>query len=180
MNRNLSTATLALTLGLSLCSCQSKHAASSRPLSVSPGQLVATETPDAAPPTTAVGAAGSACSLVTVAEASTATGQPMKLTGDAGAICAISGVADESTVVYIQVYPDAPSMALLKQGEAGSDHLEGLGDDAFWIPAAGTVFIQKGSRAFSVTLPSLQNLTGTPAAVKSRMVDLATAALARF
>jgi hypothetical protein len=42
------------------------------------------------------------------------------------------------------------------------------------------VFVQKGARAFSFTLPSLANLTDTPDAVKSRMVTLATAALARF
>jgi hypothetical protein len=63
---------------------------------------------------------------------------------------------------------------------AGSEHLDGLGDDAFWNATIGTVFVRKGTRAFSFSLPSFANLTDDPAAVKSKMVTLATAVAARF
>ena len=105
----------------------------------------------------------------------------MAVSGDAGIICTFSSVADPSFVVYVQIYNDKPSMALMMQLEAsGSEHLAGMGDDAFWNATVGTVFVQKGSRAFSVALPSLANLTGSPAAAKANMMTLAKAALARF
>ncbi len=134
-----------------------------------------------APPTAPVSvspaaASGSACGLVTVSEVTTATGKPMAPGNGAGNICVFSATADPSLVVYIQIYPDAPSMATPKLDESSSEHLRGLGDDAFWT-AAGTVFVQKGSRGFSISMPSL-SLTSrnVPPAIDA----LATAALARF
>ena len=66
------------------------------------------------------------------------------------------------------------------QVETGSDHLAGLGDDAFWNGTLGAVFVQRGARAFSLTFNSLANLTSHPAAIKTSMVDLATKVLTRF
>jgi hypothetical protein len=94
----------------------------------------------------------------------------------AGNICSFSATADPSLVVYIQIYPDAPSMATPKQAEPGSEHLRGLGDNAFWT-TAGTVFVQKSNRGFSITMPSLA-LTSRNA--PPAIVALATAALARL
>jgi hypothetical protein len=55
-----------------------------------------------------------------------------------------------------------------------------LADDAFWNKTLGAVYVRKGSRAFSFTLPSLANMTDNPDAIKSKMVTLATAAAGRF
>jgi hypothetical protein len=126
------------------------------------------------------GAAGSACGLVTVDEVVAAAGQPMAMSGDGGSICTFSAAADPSFVMYVQVYNDKPSMGMMMQVETGSDHLSGMGDDAFWNATLGTVFVERGSRGFSVALPSLANLSTTPAAEKANMVTLAQAALGRF
>jgi hypothetical protein len=121
-------------------------------------------------------ASGSACALVTVSEVTAATGKPMAAGNGAGNICVFSATADPSLVVYVQIYPDTPSMGTPKLNESGSEHLHGLGDDAFWT-AAGTVFVQKGSQGFSIAMPSLA-LTSRNA--PPAIVTLATAALARF
>jgi hypothetical protein len=121
-------------------------------------------------------AAGSACALVTADEVSKATGKAMAAGSGDNAICAFSATADPSVVVYVQIYPDTASMAAPKQVESGSEHLAGLGDDAFYA-VIGSVFVQKGSRGFSITIPSLALTTHkAPPAI----VALATAALARF
>ena len=134
-----------------------------------------------APGPSAVGApSGSACALVTVDEVGAATGQPMAVSGDAGTICTFSASADASLVLYVQIYNDTTSMGLMMQVEPGSDHLTGMGDDAFWNATLGTVFVRRGDRGFSLGLPSLANLSGSPDAIKSSMVKLATAALTRF
>ena len=81
----------------------------------------------------------------------------------------------------ITIYPDEASMAMMTNLETeGSDHLDGLGDDAFWNPTLGTVFVKKGTRGFSFSLPSFANLTANPAAVKDKMVALAHEALTNF
>jgi hypothetical protein len=123
---------------------------------------------------------GSACDLATVAEISAGAGKPMKLTGGADTICAYGAVDDPSFLMYVQVYNDKNSMATPLGIEDGSDHIDGLGDDAFFNKTAGIVFVRKGDRAFSFTLPSLANLTTDPAAIKANMVTLAKAAAARF
>jgi hypothetical protein len=134
--------------------------------------------PSSASPAAArsVAASGSACGLVTVSEVAAATGKPMAAGNGTGSICSYSATADPSLVVYVQIYPDTQSMAVPKQVEAGSAHLHGLGNDAFWN-TAGILFVQKGSRAFSISIPSLAltSRTAPPA-----IVALATAALARF
>jgi hypothetical protein len=141
----------------------------------------ATDTTSAAAPTGTSGAAnahpGSACALVTIDEVTAAAGKTMHMTGDGGNICAFSAVDDPSFLIYLQIYGDVSSMALLKEVEPGSEHLAGLGDDAFWNATTGTVFVQTGTRAFSVVSPSL---SGTPDAIKAKMLTLAKAALGRF
>jgi hypothetical protein len=135
---------------------------------------------DAAASGSSAADSGSACDLATVAEVSAGAGKPMQLTGGAGTICAYGAVDDPSYFMYVSVYDDQPSMASMTQIESGSDHLAGLGDDAFWNGTAGVVFVRKGNRGFSFALPSLANLTSDPSAIKSKMVTLATAAAARF
>jgi hypothetical protein len=125
---------------------------------------------------------GKACHLATVAQISTAAGKPMHSVGGAGdTICVFSAVDDASFAMDVSIYPDDASMVTMTTLETeSSDHLDGLGDDAFWNPTLGTVFVKKGTRAFSFSLPSFANLTADPAAVKSRFVTLAQQALSNF
>src|SRR5450755_4660324 len=125
---------------------------------------------------------GSACGLATVAEISAGAGKPMVLAGGAGTICTYHAVDDPSYFMYVQVYNDQASMATTKQVETGStsEHIDGLGDDAFFNRIVGVVMVRKGDRGFSFTLPSLANLTSNPDAIKANMVTLAKAAAARF
>ncbi len=121
-------------------------------------------------------ASGSACGLVTVSEVTTATGKPMAAGHGAGDFCTYSATGDPSLVVYIQVYANAETLAVARHVESSGQHVTGLGDDAFWT-VAGNLFVQKGTRGFTITLPSLA-LTGRTA--PPRIVTLATAALARL
>jgi hypothetical protein len=100
----------------------------------------------------------------------------MKSGAGAGTICTYSASADPSTVVYIQLYPDAQSMGPAKAIEPGSHHLPGLGDDAFWS-AAGTLFVQKGSRGFTISIPALALTNRT---VPTAMLTLAKTAADRL
>ena len=125
--------------------------------------------------------AAGACGLATAEEIGAATGKPMRIAGGGGDICVFSATSDPSFTVAATIYPDDASKALMKELEgAGADHLQGLGDTAFWSAVAGTVFVGKGTRGFSFSQPSLNNLTSTPDAVKAKFVKLATQAAARF
>lgn len=121
-------------------------------------------------------ASGSACGLVTVNEVTTATGKPMAAGHGADDFCTFSATGDPSLVVFIQVYANAETLAVARNEESGGQHVTGLGDDAFWT-VAGNLFVQKGTRGFTITLPSLalSRRTAPP-----KIVTLATAALARL
>lgn len=123
-----------------------------------------------------VAGGGKACGLLTVDEVAKATAMPMTVRGDADGICAYSATADPSQLVYVQIFPDTQSMVTPKGMETGSQHLTGLGDDAFFA-TAGIVFVQKGSRGFSITMPSL-TVAGLEA--PPQILTLAHAALTRF
>jgi len=183
MNRTVSGLAAAIALALSVSACGGGSAASSAgAVGAAPASKAAAPATSAAPSTgDAANSSGAACALVTADEVTAAVGKPMKLTGGADTICTFGEVADPSVFMYVQIYADKAAMATPKQLEsAAGEHIDGMGDDAFWQGTAGMIFVQKGSRAFSFTLPSLANLTSSPDAVKANMVTLATAALARF
>jgi hypothetical protein len=160
-----------------LAACSSSGGTTSAPNhSAQPAGVSHPSAAGAPAPGSSAAASGSACGLVTVSDVTAATGKPMAAGNGAGNICVYSATADPSLLVYVQIYPDTPSMGTPKLNETGSEHLHGLGDDAFWT-AAGTVFVQKGSRGFSISMPSLA-LTSRNA--PPAIVTLATAALARF
>jgi hypothetical protein len=120
----------------------------------------------------------SACDLLSEADVSTAMKQQMRISGGAGAaICTYSAAADPSIVLAVQSFADHPGM--YTQLEPSSEHIGGLGDDAFWNPTLDMVFVQKGDGAFAVTSPSFANLVGDPQGSKSAMVDLARIVLGR-
>lgn len=156
------------------CTASDSHTAASAPVGAATHKSSNPETTPALSPTLGVG--GSACGLVTTDEVAAATGKPMGAGAGAGTICSYSATGDPSTVVYIQLYTDKASMGAAKATEPGSEHLSGLGDDAFWT-AAGTISVQKGTRGITISTPSRALSSPTaPAAI----VTLADNAVGRL
>jgi hypothetical protein len=123
----------------------------------------------------------SACQLLSEADVTTAMKQPMKVAGGAGAaICEYAANADPSVILAVQTFASRADAALYTQLESSSDHVDGLGDDAFWNSTLDMVFVARGDRGFAVTSPSLGNLSGDPLASKAAMVDLASIVLGNF
>jgi hypothetical protein len=80
----------------------------------------------------------------------------------------------------VQTFASRAEAATDTQLESSSEHIDGLGDDAFWNSTLDMVFVLKGDRAFSVTSPSLANLAGDPQASNPAMVGLARIVLRTF
>jgi hypothetical protein len=165
--------------GLAACSSSGSSDTTSAPASSSqPTVASPASAPAAASAAGTPGAASgeSSCGLVTGAEVTAAMGKPMNAGTGGGGICVYSGTADPALFVYVQTYPDTQSMATPKENEASGEHLPGLGDDAFWTEA-GNVFVQKGTRGFLISIPSLAlSSKNAPPSI----VTLATQALGRF
>ena len=105
----------------------------------------------------------------------------MKVAGGAGSvICTYSAADDPSVVLAVQTFASRAEMATDTQIESSSEHIDGLGDDAFWNSTLDLVFVRKGDRAYAITSPSFANLVGDPQASKSAMVDLARKVLGKF
>jgi hypothetical protein len=148
------------------------------------GQVPPTSSADAGQastdaPSTESGTAA-ACHLLSDGDVTAAMRQPMKTSGDAGAICTYSATADPSVLLYVQTFATRADAATYAQLEPSSEHIDGLGDDAFWNSTLDMVFVLKGDRAFSVTSPSLANLAGDPQASNPVMVGLARIVLRTF
>ncbi|HEY3906383.1 MAG TPA: hypothetical protein VGM14_20905 [Streptosporangiaceae bacterium] len=118
--------------------------------------------------------------MITIPPAQSIWSRATLAVGAAVLICAslaaFSATGDPSLVVYVQLYANAETLAVARNEESGGQHVTGLGDDAFWT-VAGNLFVQKGKRGFTITLPSLA-LTSRTAPPK--IVTLAAAALARL
>ena len=157
---------------------------SSKPISAP--LTVATSVAGAPDPTSSVagstpGADDSACQLLSDADVIAAMKRPMKVVGGAGAfVCTWAAVSDPSVLLAVQTFATRSDAALYTQIEPSSEHVDGLGDDAFWNSTLDMVFVRKGERGFAVTSPSLVNLIGDPQASKTAMVHLATIVLAKF
>ena len=129
----------------------------------------------------ATGTDASACQLLSDAEVTTAMKQPMKSVGGAGSlICEYAAVADPSTLLAVATFATLADATLYTQLESSSEHVAGLGDDAFFNSTLDMVFVKKGDRGFSVTSPSLANLTGDPQASKAALLVLANIVLPKF
>ena len=102
---------------------------------------------------TAAGA-GSAC-LFTDAEMSTAAGRTITkpdgvdsaLMGQS--ICTYEG-ADLSNPVQVQIFYNQKAMQLYLSIETSAEHIDGLGDDAFWNSTLGSLFVRKGDHAMQI------------------------------
>ncbi|MEP7045233.1 MAG: hypothetical protein ABI949_01065 [Ilumatobacteraceae bacterium] len=122
-----------------------------------------------------------ACKLLSEDEVSAAMKQPMKIAGGAGsAVCEYAATADPSVLLAVQIFATRQDASVYSSPETSSEHIDGLGDDAFWNSALDMVFVRKGERSIAVTSPSLSNLTGDPQASKTAMVALAKLVMAKF
>jgi hypothetical protein len=127
------------------------------------------------------GTDASACQFVSESDVTTAMKQPMKVVGGAGgAICEYAAEADPSVLLAVQTFATKQDASLSTSIEASSDHIDGMGDDAFWNSTLDMVYVRKGERSFALTSPSLANLTGDPQASKAAMVALAKIVLDNF
>lgn len=159
------------------------------------GGTTKTSSPTIAPPTPvtdavgqtgsedgdASGTAASACQLLSESDVTTAMEQPMKVVGSAGdAICEYAATADPSVLLAVQTFATKQDASLYTSPEASSEHIDGMGDDAFWNSTLDMVFVSKGERSFALTSPSLANLSGDPQASQAAMVALAKIVLDKF
>ncbi len=153
------------------------HAAA-RPSSLSGS----TRTSSAADSGQTTGSGGTACTLVTAADVTTAMGEPMTQLGGTAADCIYAASADHSQQLMVHEFLDQTNMTnTIQQLESSSEHVDGLGDDAFWNGTIDTMLVRTGSRGFTITSTSLGAKTPTdPDAPKAALVDLATSALSHL
>ena len=127
------------------------------------------------------GTDASACKFLSESDVTTAMNQPMKVVGGAGgAICEYAATADPSVLLAVQTFATQQDASLYTSPEASSEHIDGMGDDAFWNSTLDMVFVRKGERSFAVTSPSLANLTGDIQGSEAAMVALAKIVLGKF
>jgi hypothetical protein len=171
----------AIALTLTACGAGSaNHAPAAAGSPTQPAGTNAASSGTSPEPSDTASSTAAGCALATVGQISAAAGRSMKVVLGAGDNCAYSAVDDPSFALEATAYEDTSSMATITSIESSSEHLTGLGDDAFWNGTVGAVFVRKGTRGFSFSLPSFANLTDAPAAVQANMVALATAVAARF
>lgn len=140
-----------------------------------------TESSPAASPAGGTSATG-ACRLASVADVTTAMGEPMTQPGGTASDCIFAATADSSQQLLVHEFLDQTNMNnLIQQLESSSEHVDGLGDDAFWNGTIGTMFVRTGTRGFTITSTSLSAKTPSdPDGPKTVMVNLATTALSNF
>ena len=171
---------LTVSLALVLGACGSGGTAA--PASVAPianptaDPTVAGATPITA--TTAPGAgsdAAGACSIVTSGAVSTASGFSVDAASGTDSICMFQN-ADKSKYLSLKWDRSQAEMSMMLQIEPGSDHIAGLGDDAFWSPT-GLLFVRKGDHALELLDPDMADIASGGTTFRDAMVALARAAL---
>lgn len=120
---------------------------------------------------------GEACTIVTKDAVSQAMGFPVALVSGAGLIC-IFQTADSSHNLAITLYHSQADMGLMLQIEPGSDHVAGLGDDAFF--AGGEIlFVRQGDHAIEI-LDADYFGSAVGSAPRDALIALARAALPKL
>ena len=115
---------------------------------------VASTTVDVAKTSSDAGAGSSTdasgCRLASEADVSTAMKQPMKVDGGGGStdgLCEFAATADPSVLLVVQTFARLADASLYTGLESSSDHVAGLGDNAFWNSTLGVLFVVKGAGA---------------------------------
>jgi hypothetical protein len=168
------------TLLLGACS---GAAATAHPAATTTGLAAASATTAAAPSgdagaSTAAVEGGAACAIVTTDAVGLAAGFMVTRAAGAGGICMFQN-ADSSKYLSITLFGSQAEMAQMLQIEPGSDHLASLGDDAFWVPSAGLLFVRQGDHAIELLDPDL-GTAGTDTTSRDALVTLARTALPRL
>jgi hypothetical protein len=130
---------------------------------------------DAAAPVSG-GGANSACSIVTSSAVSTATGFAVAKSSGAAGQCIFQN-ADSSKYLTVLVYGSQADMAVMLEAEPGGEHVAGLGDDAFWAPLGGLLFVRKGDRGMAFLDPDLGASSLTDTSGRDSLVALARTVL---
>ena len=171
-------AVLAISLAALLSACGSSSAAPST--AANPGS---TSAPLAAPtgaPTGAPGAAAGstdpACALVKPDAVGTAGGFSVADYSGAGGTCIFQN-SDRSKYLSVQLFKSQAEMATYLQLESSSEHIAGLGDDAFWTSGMGGLFVRKGDRAIEFTDPDFALSSDADTAPRDALVALAQTAV---
>jgi hypothetical protein len=66
------------------------------------------------------------------------------------------------------------------QIETGAEHIAGLGDDAFWVPVAGILFVRKGDHGIEISDSEGALTADIAAARQAALVALARTALPKL
>jgi hypothetical protein len=120
---------------------------------------------------------GDACTSVVTSDAvSKAAGFPIANTSGAAGICYFQA-ADPSKYLVVWVFGSQDAMASMLQIESGSEHIDGLGDDAFWSGAGGILFVRKGDKGIELQDPDFIFTPDTNTAPRDALVTLARTAL---
>ena len=120
---------------------------------------------------------GDACTSVVTSDAvGQAAGFPIANVSGAAGICYFQA-ADPSKYLVVWVFGSQAAMAAMLQIESGSEHVDGLGDDAFWSGAGGILFVRKGDKGIEFQDPDFVFTADTNTAPRDAMVTLARTAL---
>ncbi len=176
--RIVATAVLGLADSLLLAGCRSTPFHSTTP---APGTAPPSRSTSAASPSGGRSAV-STCRLVPVSDVTTAMGEPITQPGGGAALCIYAATADQGHQLLVHEFLDQTNMDnLIQQLESSSEHVDGLGDDAFWNGTIDTMFVRTGTRGFTITSTGLGAKTPTdPDAPKPAMLNLTTTALSNF
>jgi hypothetical protein len=85
--------------------------------------------------------------------------------------------SDRSKYLSVQLFTSRAAMATNLGLESSSEHIAGLGDDAFWTSGMGGLFVRKGDRGTEFTDPDFALSSATDTAPRDAMVTLARTAL---
>jgi hypothetical protein len=181
-SRRASAVVAALVLAVVASGC---GGASAQPSNTANGQVPPTISADAGLASTAApgnesGPDAAACQLLSDGDATAAMQQPMTGSGTGGSTCEYAATADPNVLLLVGLLPSPAAMTTFDQFRASSEHLDGVGDDAFWDSTLDLVFVRKGDRGFTVASPSLGNSSSDPQAAESALVGLAKTILRTF
>ena len=171
----------ALSIAAILAGCSGSAAATSpgastRSAAPSIGAVgAATAPPAPSAPSEAAGGPVGACTILTNDAVGKATGFTVAGTSGTDSICFYQS-ADKSKYLSVKLDRSQADMASMLQIEAGSDHVAGLGDDAFWT-GTGLLFARKGDHAIELLDPDMAGVGPAGDAFRDALVTLARSAL---
>ena len=161
-------------------SAASTPGATARPVVTAPPAPAATTPPVAVPASPASSAAvdgsAAACRIVSPAAVGAATGFTVANASGTDTICIFQN-ADTSAYLSVSLFGNQAAMASMMQIEPGSAHIDGLGDDAFWVFSAGLLFVRQGDHGLEFLDPDLAASGPTDNVSRDALIVLARTAL---